>query len=132
VEIPPSIAGAWHEPSLARQGVQFSVTTNGILAVVTTYDAAGQPDWLTGLGQRVDGDFQRLRFPLYRSTPQGSTAAGEADFEYLGCGRIRWNGRELHQYLIDANEFCDHERFARDAHYDVEYIDPQVERSVRP
>lgn len=96
------ISGSWYDPAQSGHGLMIEVIDRG-RAIVTwyTFDPAGNPMWLSGLGQ-VDGaklraDVSTLsggRFPpLFDPAATQAAAWGEVEIEFSGCdaGTLRWS-----------------------------------------
>jgi hypothetical protein len=121
--LPPSVAGAWNNPTYAAQGVYLSFTTlpgasgirrDAITMTWTTYDSAGKPMWLAGAAtipmQSSSAPTYTVEVPLYALTggafpsatqvPPTQSSWGTARLEYLACDRLglRW-------FPVDGSNF---------------------------
>jgi len=149
--VPPSIDGAWHDPSNPGQGLYLAQTRSpgrlSVVALLATYDE-GKPLWLTGIGSN-DGAY-RVKISLYRTSsgafptrgtsPPSVQAWGELELEYLGCHRIRANwraldaaafpdgSREFRQFTPDMTHECDIHAFAQTVAQEVFIYEPTVLR----
>ncbi len=87
-------SGSWSDPARDGEGLQLQWTADGLaLLGWYTYDDAGKPYWLTGLGQwQGDGEDARIVFPELVTTRGGRF--GEA-FDPDQVERLPWGNLEL-------------------------------------